>query len=207
MGHRVKLLIAALCTALPLTAQGAAGAVGTAPPPPPRAELSAALRAVTDAGSPGAVARVRDAGGRWQGRSGVADIRRQAPPSPSGQVRIASISKSFLATMVLQLVDEGRLGLDDPVGRHLPGLLPYPERITIRQLLQHTSGLPRGLPPEHSWASLSEIDTERFVHFAPEQVVRLSTSRPLLFPPGTGWSYSNAGYTALAMLVERVTGQ
>lgn len=206
MRHRVKLFIAALCTALPLTAQGAAGAVGTAPPPP-RAELSAALRAVTDAGSPGAIAGVRDADGRWRGRSGVADIRRPAPPSPSGQVRIASISKSFVATMVLQLADEGRLGLDDPVARHLPGLLPYPERITIRQLLQHTSGLPRGLPPRDNWTSLPEIDTERFVHFAPEQVVRRSTSQPLLFPPGTSWSYSNTGYTVLALLVERVTGQ
>lgn len=212
MGHRVKLIIAALCaaalcTAVPLTAQGAAGAAGTAPPPPPRAELSAALRAVTDAGSTGAIAGVRDADGRWRGQSGVADIRRQAPPSSTGQVRIASISKSFVATMVLQLVDEGRLGLDDPVARHLPRLLPYPERITIRQLLQHTSGLPRDLPPKHTWASLPEIDTERFVHFEPERVVQLSTSQPLLFRPGTNWAYSNTGYTVLGLLVERMTGQ
>ncbi|GAB2957319.1 serine hydrolase domain-containing protein [Saccharothrix stipae] len=115
------------------------------------------------------------------------------------------MTKTFVATVVLQLVGEGRLGLDDPVADHLPGLLPYAEPITVRQLLGHTSGVPRDIA---HWQTLEEVDTKRWETFTPPQLVRLATDgRPLLFPPGTGFSYSNVGYTVLGMLVERVTGR
>src|SRR5690606_6753805 len=99
-------------------------------------------------------------------RGGAAAASATCGPSvtgdPDGRFRIASISKPFTATLVLQLADEGRIGLDDTVGEHLPGLLPYSEPITVRQLLQHTSGLPRDLPPHLTWETLPEIGTERF---------------------------------------------
>jgi D-alanyl-D-alanine carboxypeptidase len=115
------------------------------------------------------------------------------------------VTKTFVATVVLQLVGEGRVGLDDPIADHLPGLLPYAEPITVRQLLGHTSGVPRDIA---HWQTLEEIDTERWVAFTPTQLVRLATDGvPLLFPPGTGFSYSNVGYTVLGMLVERLTGR
>lgn len=169
--------------------------------------LQAALDDVIATGVPGALAATDGDAGTWQGGSGVGNLWTKREPDPDGRFRIASISKPFTATLVLQLVDEGRIGLDDTVGEHLPGLLPYSEPITVRQLLQHTSGLPRDLPPHLTWETLPEIGTERFEAYTPERLVRASTDRPLRFQPGTSWAYSNVGYTVLAMLVEKVTGQ
>ncbi|RSM71314.1 serine hydrolase [Amycolatopsis sp. WAC 01375] len=162
----------------------------------------AAMDAAVAAGIPGMVA-VSDG---FRGVSGVANIDRPGKPDASGRWRIASVSKVFVATLVLQLVAEKRVGLDEPVERYLPGLLPYPEPITVRQLLQHTSGLPRDLAPEDSWATGPEIDTERFEHFDSDDQIRLSvTKQPLQFKPGTSWAYSNTGYNVLALLVEKTT--
>ncbi|WP_410651820.1 serine hydrolase domain-containing protein [Amycolatopsis sp. cmx-4-54] len=161
-----------------------------------------AMDAAVAAGIPGMVA-VSDG---FRGVSGVADIDRPGKPDVSGRWRIASVSKVFVATLVLQLVAEKRVGLDEPVRRYLPGLLPYPESITVRQLLQHTSGLPRDLAPEDTWATGPEVDTERFEHFDSDDQIRLSvTKQPLQFEPGTSWAYSNTGYNVLGLLVEKVT--
>ncbi|WP_037315845.1 serine hydrolase domain-containing protein [Amycolatopsis orientalis] len=191
-----RTLVAIACavtlsvTALPAAAAGKAD---------PR---QTAMDAAVAAGIPGMVAVADD----FRGVSGVADITRPGKPDASGRWRIASVSKVFVATLVLQLVAEKRVGLDEPVQRHLPGLLPYPEPITVRQLLQHTSGLPRDLLPEDSWATGPEIDTERFEHFGSEDQIRLSTSKqPLQFKPGTSWGYSNTGYNVLGLLVEKTT--
>ncbi|MQA10732.1 MAG: serine hydrolase [Pseudonocardiaceae bacterium] len=208
MRNTVRTITGGLCAALLAAGVLATQANAQQPPAPPdRAELAAALKAIPKAGTPGALAAVRDEAGRWRGTAGVRDIHGMQQPKPNGRFRIASISKTFTATLVLRLADEGKLALDDPVQEYLPGLLPYREPITVRQLLQHTSGMPRDLPLEHSWTSLPEVDTERFVHFDPEKVVELSTSQPLQFPPGTSWAYSNTGYTVLGLLVERLTGQ
>lgn len=165
------------------------------------------MQAVVDAGTPGVVTVIDDRRGHFAASAGSAYAGTPIEPNPGGRFRIGSISKTFTATLVLQLAGDGRISLDDEISRYLPGLLPYDEPITIRQLLQHTSGLPRTLPLESTWSNLAEVDTERFVHFSPEKVVRLSATQPLLFPPGTGWSYSNTAYTVLGMLVEQVTGQ
>ncbi|GAA4541046.1 serine hydrolase domain-containing protein [Amycolatopsis samaneae] len=163
----------------------------------------AAMDAAVASGVPGMVAVAPD----WRGAGGVRQAGGTGKPDPSGRFRIASVSKSFVATLVLQLVGEHRVSLDDVVQDRLPGLLPYPEPITVRQLLQHTSGVPRDLAPEDGWGSLPEIDTERFVHFDAAEQVRLSTKQPLLFKPGTKWSYSNTGYNVLGLLVEKITHQ
>jgi D-alanyl-D-alanine carboxypeptidase len=164
----------------------------------------AALDAVVAAGIPGMLGVAADPAGGWRGTSGVGDLRTGRRPDASGRFRIGSVSKTFIATLVLTLAGQGRLRLDDPVGRYLPGLLPYPQPITVRQLLQHTSGLPRDLAPQYTWTTLPEVDSERFVHFGEAEAVHDSTVQPLLFAPGTGWSYSNTGYNVLAMLAERV---
>ncbi|GAB3884001.1 serine hydrolase domain-containing protein [Kibdelosporangium lantanae] len=140
----------------------------------------------------------------WHGTSGVGDVTTGRKPNTSGRFRIGSVSKTFVATLVLKQVAAGRIVLDDPIAKYLPGLLPYPEPITVRQLMQHTSGLPRDLVPSLSWGSLEEVDTERFVHFDEAEAIHDSTIQPLLFEPGTSWSYSNTGYNVLAMLVEKV---
>ncbi len=86
--------------------------------------------------------------------------------SATDLVRVGSVTKSMLTTVVLQLVDEGRLGLDDAVAEHLPGMLPYDEPITVRGLRV----------------------------MRPETVIELATSRPLDFAPGDSMSYSNTGF-------------
>ncbi len=170
----------------------------------PGSPVRDALGQVVASGVPGAYAAVVDEGDTWRGSAGVGDLRTGRAPDARGRIRVASVTKTFVATVVLQLVDEGRLGLDDPIAEHLPGLLPYVEPITVRQLLGHTSGVPRDIP---HWQTLEEIDTKRWVAFTPTQLVRIATDGvPLLFPPGTGFSYSNVGYTVLGLLVEHVTG-
>ena len=95
------------------------------------------------AGAPGAIGAVEDDGRTIRGVSGVGNLRTGQPPRPVQTFRAASQTKAFVATVVLQLVAEGRVGLDDPVGWYLPRrLLPDGgDRITVRQLLNHTSGL------------------------------------------------------------------
>ncbi|MGW4058032.1 serine hydrolase domain-containing protein [Amycolatopsis sp. NPDC004747] len=182
---------------------GTGTGTAAAGPDPRQAALEAAVRA----GNVGMVAIAADPAGRWRGRAGVADVATGAKPDTGGRFRIGSVSKTFTATLVLKLAAKGRLGLDEPIAEYLPGLLPYPEPITVRQLLQHTSGLPRDLAPQYTWTTLPEVDTERFVHFGEVEAIHDSTVQPLLFPPGTGWSYSNTGYNVLALLVEKLTGR
>ncbi len=190
-----RSFVAIACAALLSVTAAPASAAGRTDP------RQTAMDAAVAAGIPGMVAVADD----FRGVSGVADITRRGKPSASGRWRIASVSKVFVATLVLQLVAEKRAGLDEPVQRYLPGLLPYPEPITVRQLLQHTSGLPRDLLPGDTWASGPEIDTERFEHFDSDDEIRLSTKQPLLFRPGTNWAYSNTGYNVLGLLVEKLT--
>jgi D-alanyl-D-alanine carboxypeptidase len=177
---------------------------GAATAVPPRAGLQAALDVAVTAGSPGAHAGVVDDGGRWHGVSGVGDLVNRSAPDPRGQVRVGSITKTVVATAVLQLVGEGRVRLTDRVQDRLPGLLPYAEPITVRQLLQHTSGIPH----TERWESLPEVDTTRWQHQSPDETIRKGTEgKPLSFPPGQGVEYSNTNYAVLGKLVEEVTGR
>ncbi|WP_091310202.1 serine hydrolase domain-containing protein [Amycolatopsis tolypomycina] len=194
-----RLLVSAACAVLLVAGTGTADAATD-----PR---QAALDVAVQAGNVGMIAVATDAGGRWRGRAGVADVVTGAKPDTGGRFRIGSVSKTFTATLVLKLAANGRLRLDDPIARYLPGLLPYPEPITVRQLLQHTAGVPRDLAPQYTWTTAEELDTERFVHFGEVEAIHDSTVQPLLFPPGTGWSYSNTGYNVLALLVEKLTGR
>ncbi|MEV7774610.1 serine hydrolase domain-containing protein [Kitasatospora sp. NPDC086791] len=137
--------------------------------------------------------------------SGTADLRTGRPVSPDGYFRMASTAKTLVATVVLQLEAEGRLSLDDPVGRWLPDVAwgeDYdPARITVRDLLRHTGGISdAGLP---GYRTAREYDRQRFlVHRSEELVARAMTQEP-----DTGWSYSNTGYVMLAVIVERATGR
>ena len=125
-------------------ARGPAASVPAPPatrPAPDPATLQLLVDGVVEAGAPGAVALVRTGQGAWQGASGLGDLRARRPARPLDRFRIGSVTKSFVATVVLQLVAEGKLRLDDRLQRWLPGVIPGGELITIRQLLNHTSGL------------------------------------------------------------------
>jgi len=96
---------------------------------------------VRESGVPGAVALVRTPSGTWQGAVGLSDVKARTAMRPNDRFRIGSVTKTFVATVVLQLISEGRLRLDDPVARWFPRLVPRASEITVRELLNHTSGL------------------------------------------------------------------
>src|SRR5215475_11204843 len=101
-----------------------------------RPELRRALRRFVRAGAPGIVALAKDRRGTWRGASGLADLPAKVPMRPNVHFRIASVTKTFTATIVLQLVGERKLGLDDPDERWLPGVVPNGANINVLQLLQ-----------------------------------------------------------------------
>ncbi|EME56651.1 serine hydrolase domain-containing protein [Amycolatopsis decaplanina] len=179
-----------------------------------RPELRQAVQEFVDAGFAGMQLRVRDERGEWTGSAGVRELGGTAKPPADGHFRVGSTTKNFTATLVLQLVAEGRIGLDTPVA----GLLPrfgLDSRITVRMLLQHTSGLfnhtgqynPDGtVTPGTPWAGKEWVD-KRFHTYQPEELVRLAVSKPPVFAPGAGWSYSNTNYVVARLLVEKLTGR
>jgi D-alanyl-D-alanine carboxypeptidase len=152
-------------------------------------------------GVPGAEAVIQDGGRTRVVRSGTGDLTTGKPFPRNGSFRAGSVTKTFVATVVLQLVGEGRVKLDAPVERYLPGLLPD-TRITVRQLLQHTSGLYNYTDD----LALSDPETLRHRGADPAELVAMALKHPALFPPGTHWSYSNTNYIVAGMIAERVTG-
>src|SRR5262245_54837220 len=129
---------------------------------------------------------------------GVADIENAVPATADTLYHIQSITKSFTATAILQLRDQHRLELDDHVGRVLPDLPTAWWGLTIRQLLTHTSGL-----PNYGGESF-RINTARDLTAA--EWVRSMADQPLLFEPGSEWSYSNIGYDVLGLIIEKFSG-
>ncbi|WP_274911584.1 serine hydrolase domain-containing protein [Streptomyces sp. WZ-12] len=155
---------------------------------------------------PAALAATTDRDGRTHHyAAGVADLRTGARVPLDGQVRAGSNTKPFTATVVLQLVGEGKIALDAPVERYLPGLVRGKgndgRRITVRQLLQHTSGLP------NYTEFLGDIPAHRHRYVQPRTLLDLALAHQPLFAPGTNWSYSNTNYVLAGLLVEKVTGR
>ncbi|GGL19216.1 hypothetical protein GCM10011588_37250 [Nocardia jinanensis] len=180
-----------------------------------RPELRKAIEEIVESGFTGITVRVHDERGEWVGSAGVAELGGFAKPPVDGHVRIGSNTKTFTATLVLQLVAEGRIVLDTPAVEYLPEF-GIDERITVRMLLQHTSGLfnftgeyypdgtiVAGIP---STISGKEWVDKRFDTYRPEDLIRLALSRPARFEPGTDWSYSNTNYVLARLLIEKVTG-
>lgn len=170
----------------------------------PRHELNALLDEMVSAGLPGAVGLARRGSDTWRGASGLAVIDPQREMRPTDRWGVGSLTKTAVATVVLQLAGEGRLGLDDSVERWLPGLVPNGGNITLRELLNHSSGLfnytddPRILAPY--------LAGDFGFVWTPLQLVGVAMSHPPLFPPGDHHSYSNTGYILLGLVVEKVTG-
>ena len=140
--------------------------------------------------------------------SGVADRDTGRPVPPDGRFRIASTRKAFVATVALQLVGEHRLSLDDTVERWLPGVVRGNgndgRQITVRQLLQNTSGIHDDLP---GYLTPEEYLQQRYDVYTREQLVARAMNHRPDFPPGTGWAYSNTGFILAGMVIERVAGR
>ncbi|MGW1196860.1 serine hydrolase domain-containing protein [Streptomyces sp. NPDC002536] len=179
-----------------------------------RPELQAAVQAFVDAGFAGMQMRVHDERGEWAGSAGVRKLGEAAKPSVDGQFWVGSTTKTFVATLVLQLVADGTIGLDAPVAEHLPRF-GLDRRVTVRMLLQHTSGVynctgefgPDGTFVPGIPSVGKEWVENRFHTYQPEELVRFALSKPARFEPGTGQGYSNTNYTLAVLLIEKLTGR
>ncbi|CAL9553819.1 serine hydrolase domain-containing protein [Streptomyces sp. enrichment culture] len=191
----------------PAAATAAAAPEPAAPAPygaPDAGRLRAALDGLPGTHATAALVRVGGTGGAWHGSAGVHDLRSGRPADPRGRFRAGSVTKVFTAATVLQLAAEGRVELHRPVRHYLPDLIPASYAgVTVRQLLDHTHGMPNGDFPGddlHDWYA------HRFDVHDPRAVVASATAKPPVAPPGTAQRYGNIGYTVAGLLVERVTG-
>ena len=195
-----RLIATALCGLAALLPAAPAGAATNTN------ELRDELRSLVAAGVPGAIVEVRDGSRTVRMAAGLGRRSTHTSMRPSDRFRVGSVTKTFVATVVLQLVGEGKLSLDDTVERWLPGVLPDGDQITIRQLLNHTSGLFDYLG-DGGGALLKRWYLDRSGRVPdPRQLVGIAASHPALFAPGSQFSYSNTGYVVLGLIVEAATG-
>lgn len=178
------------------------------------AQVDRALRDVVEAGGASAASArvVQDGRTVWKGAEGSADLDTGAAATANGRFRIGSTTKTFVATVVLQLVAEGRVKLDDPIEKYLPGTVPNGQNITVRQILDHTSGLfSYTSDPELGLTSPEKIrewaETGRGTTYRTEDLLAIAFRHAPNFAPGTDWSYSNTNYTVAGLLIEKVTGR
>jgi D-alanyl-D-alanine carboxypeptidase len=153
--------------------------------------LQAVLDDIAAAGASAVLAEVRSPGRVWRGA---------ARPGPSaGRFRAGSITKSLVATVVLQLVGEGRAALDDP----------GEDRVTLRQLLQHTSGIADYGESDRFrdlYGTTEDVVALRHRTWSPPELLAFVAGQPRLFEPGSSWAYSSTNYLLLGLLIERITG-
>ena len=180
--------------------------------------LNIAIDKVHRAGMPGVFAEVREGDQVWRGAAGVADLSNGRPVTPDMRHRVGSITKTFTAAAVLQQVESGQIGLDTPIGHYLPQLVPG-ERghtITVRMLINHTSGLAEYLPyaypslkafPRLADTTPKSLDDQRFTRFHRTELIEMGVRAPAVSTPGgTPGIYSNTNYQLLCQLLQLVTG-
>ena len=181
-------------------------------------EIQSDLDGLTRSGVVGSIATLDDGTTTAVMTSGVPNRTNGDSIGKNDRVRIGSVTKTFTASLVLQLVAEGKVDLDAPIEQYLPGLLHGSDMdgsdmdgsgtdgsaITVRQLLQHRSGLPEfaGEPGADEWIAANENRT-----LTPSAAVAIALGKPAQFVPGTSFVYTNTNYIVLGMLVESVTGR
>ncbi|RSM77307.1 serine hydrolase [Kibdelosporangium aridum] len=175
-----------------------------------RSTLQRDLDGLRDAGLVGVKAEVDTGPREFTAVSGVADRATGKPVSHRGFFRMGSTGKTFVAVVILQLVAERKMSLDDTVERWLPGVVRGKDndgtKISVRQLLQHTSGL-HNYTNELPIFTYEEYLKHRFDQYRPEQLVAGAMRFPRDFAPGTSWKYSNTNYLLAGMIIEKVTGR
>ncbi|MES4884670.1 serine hydrolase domain-containing protein [Streptomyces sp. NPDC000349] len=203
--RRGLLVLTSLATAVLVAPTAPTAAANPRPADP----LQRQVEAIHDTGAVGVHAEVTSPEARDSAYAGTAAMNTRRPMPRDGRFRIGSATKTFTATVVLQLVGEGRMSLEDTVEQWLPGVVRGNgndgSRITVRQLLQHTSGIPDVGPEIPALNSADGYRAERFRTYAPEELVGLALRQKA--SPGAGWSYSNTNYILAAMIIHKVTGR
>jgi CubicO group peptidase (beta-lactamase class C family) len=171
--------------------------------------LQQALDGTREADVPGATIAIISPAGSWFGTSGVANIQTRAPLKADDRFQIGSITKTFVATTVLQLVQEGKLSLDDKLTKLLPDRvtknIPNAANITLKQLLQHTSGI-----ADYTDVLFTQAATNPGVflqEWQPEELVGLINGVPPLVNPGEAWRYSSTNFILAGLIIEETTGK
>ncbi len=190
---------------------------GAGPAPAPtdkqlRRTLDAAAAELVADGAVGITARVESPEFDWRGSAGARSVDHRPPAQPQDRFRIASITKTMVATVVLQEVQAGTFALDTPVNEVVPGMFPGRDGVTVEHLLSHRSGAQTAT----DWLLLTRIEDptswEEFLSamgqdYTDAEHLSVVNALPWLFEPGDGFNYSNAGYVALGVLLQEVTGQ
>ena len=157
--------------------------VGAAPAASPkRANLSTIARELVKSGAPGAIVYVRTPTGARAGVAGYADRSAHVSVRAADRYRIASVTKAFVSVVVLQLEAEGKLDIDDPVAKYLPGVVPNGSAISLRELMNHTSGL---FNYTDDAAFVSDPITSFSRPWTPQELLALAFAHPPNFAPGT----------------------
>ncbi|MFK8909687.1 serine hydrolase domain-containing protein [Streptomyces sp. YS-3] len=213
-GRRVRTAALGMAVAAGITATvcvAPASARDAASEPSHRATRQAMDAAVRD-GVPGVVGTAQDGGRVWNGDAGVADLRTGRERRAEDRYRVGSITKSFVATVVLQLEAEGRLSLDDTVDHWLPGVVRGNghdgTKITLRMLLNHTSGIHNYSEDEAFGQRVFSTDflRHRYDTYTPRQLTDIAMRHAPDFEPGTSWHYSNTNFILAGMVIEKATG-
>ncbi|MFJ2890810.1 serine hydrolase domain-containing protein [Streptomyces sp. NPDC087305] len=178
-----------------------------------RTATRTAIQAAVDIGVPGVTATVKDGRGTWSATAGVGNLRTGKPRSADDRYRVGSITKTFVSTVILQLEAEGRLSLDDTVATWLPGVVQGngydATRITLRELLNHTSGIFDYTADDDFGAAYFTKDgffQHRYDTKTPADLVAIAMSHKPDFAPGTSWNYSNTNYVLAGMVIQKATG-
>lgn len=195
---------AAMVLGAVVVAAGPAAASVPAKTPAPPLGFRAALEQLVDDGVPGVIGLTRHGGQVVSAASGTADAATARPMAVGDRFRVGSITKTMVATVVLQLVAEHRLRLSDSVAQWLPGLVPNGRAITVRELLQHTSGI-YNYTNDPGFLRAFQADPTRV--WQPRALVRIAVAHPSWFPPGTAWRYSNTDYLLLGLIIQAATRQ
>jgi D-alanyl-D-alanine carboxypeptidase len=180
-----------------------APAAGKVSPAPARPTLERKLEQLVAAGAPGVIAAVDDGHGLSLKAAGLADVRGHRRLRVSDRFRAGSNTKTMVATVALQLEAEHRLSLSDTVEHWLPGVLPYGDQVSLRQLLNMTGGVPDyvpGLEPK-----MVADNAFRTRAYTPRQLIAMAGEKPD-FAPGTAWNYSTTGYILAGLMIERASG-
>jgi D-alanyl-D-alanine carboxypeptidase len=200
--HRSPICVLAAAAALVLLLPAAGQAAG----PTTDSAVQRGLERLVAArgGPPGAIATLHRDGRTTVLRAGRADVERRGAPRATYHMRIASIAKAFSGAVALRLVQEGRLGLDDTIGQHLPSLPSAWASVTVRQMLNHTSGIP-DYTQAKGFARHAERNPRGYV--PPTGIIDWVRADRLVFSPGSRYEYSNTDNIVVGLITEKVTGR
>jgi CubicO group peptidase (beta-lactamase class C family) len=179
-------------------------ALAAGPPPPPdyARQLDAVAQTYAKADRfAGVVLVARDGKPIFRKAYGLANREWDIAATPETRYRLGSITKQFTAAAILQLAEQGKLSLDDPISKYYAAAPPAWAPITLKHLLTHTSGIPSYTALPTWFAQLSRDEK------SPEQIIELTRDKPLEFKPGEKFAYNNTGYVLLGYVIEKVSGQ